>query len=70
MIRRFIDILFLCAILVVVGFAIANREKFVSMSKSSSTEQKAEEREEEVLETVTDEEQTADNKDATSEETE
>ena len=70
MIRRFIDILFLCAILVVVCFAIANREKFVSMSKSSTTEQKAEEREEEVLERVTDEEQTADNEDATSEKTE
>lgn len=70
MIRRFIDILFLCAILVVVGFAITNREKFVSMSKSSSTEQVANEGEEEILETVTNEEQTADNEDATSEETE
>ena len=70
MIRRFIDILFLCAILVVVGFAIANREKFVSMSKSSSTEQVANEGEEEISEEQTNETQQADNEDVIEEKTE
>jgi hypothetical protein len=70
MIRRFIDILFLCAILVVVGFAITNREKFVSMSKSSSTEQVANEGEEEISEEPINETQQADNEDVIEEKTE
>ena len=62
MIRRFIDIVFLCAILAVVGFAIANREKYATMVKSSSTKEVVEEREEEVFEETLDDTQSADNK--------
>ena len=38
MIRRLIDIVAVVAILVVIGLAILNREKFVSMSKTINDE--------------------------------
>lgn len=37
MLRRFIDIVVMVAILIVVGLAIANREKFTSLSKVTTT---------------------------------
>jgi hypothetical protein len=37
MLRRFIDIVVMVAILIVVGLAIANREKFTSLSKATTT---------------------------------
>ena len=37
MLRRFIDIVVMVAILIVVGLAIANREKFTSLSKTPTT---------------------------------